>query len=73
MARQCYIALSVERVEVLFEPLVGRHPGIDRAANRLRRSGLYGDFRDDLSRRQKNFGPFHRVPVIAKATFDRLG
>jgi hypothetical protein len=26
-----------------------------------------------LSRRPKNFGPFQRVPVIAKATFDGLG
>ena len=33
------IVLGVERVEVLFEPLVGRDAGIDRAANRLRRSG----------------------------------
>ena len=29
------IILGVERVEVLLEPLVGRHAGIDRAANRL--------------------------------------
>jgi len=58
---------------VLFEALVGRHSGINRAANWLLRFGLHGDFRDDLSRIPKNFGPFHRVPVIAKATFDRLG
>ena len=68
------IILGVERVEVLLEPLVGRDAGIDRAANRLRRSGLHDeDPFDGLSRRPKNFGPFQRVPVIAKATFDRLG
>jgi hypothetical protein len=26
-----------------------------------------------LSRRPKNRGPFQRVPVMAKAIFDRLG
>ena len=26
-----------------------------------------------IYRRPKNFGPFQRVPVIAKAAFDRLG
>jgi IS5 family transposase len=47
---------------------------IDRAANRLRRSGLHDEVTfDRLARRPKNFGPFQRVPVIAKAAFVRLG
>ena len=37
------IVLGVERVEVLLEPLVGRDAGIDRAANRLGRSGLHDE------------------------------
>jgi hypothetical protein len=28
------VILGIERVEVLFETLVGRHPGIDRATHR---------------------------------------
>ena len=68
------IILGIERVEVLFKPLVSRDAGIDRAANAFRRSDLHaGDLFDGLSRRPKNFGPFQRVPVIAKATFDKLG
>jgi hypothetical protein len=37
------IILGIERVEVLLQPLVGRDAGIDRAANRLCRSGLHAD------------------------------
>ena len=66
--------LGIERVEVLLQPMVGRDAGIDRAADRL------GDpvftaapLCDGLSRRPKNLGPVQRVPVMAKATLDRLG
>ena len=46
---------------------------IDRAANRLDRHGRHGAVPfDGLARRPKNLGPFQRVPVIAKAAFDRL-
>jgi hypothetical protein len=34
---------------------------------------LASDFDVDRSRNPKNRGPFQRVPVIANATFDRLG
>ena len=68
------IMLSVEGIKVLLQPLVSRDTGIDRAANRLCRSGLQAeDPFDGLSRRPKNLGPFQRVPVIAKATLERLG
>ena len=68
------IILCVEGVEVLIEPLVGRNACIDRTADQLRRHGLHDDVPfDGLTRKPKNFGPFQRVPVIAKATFDRLG
>jgi hypothetical protein len=66
--------LGVERVEVLLEPLLGRDAGIDRATNGLGKFLPHGeDPFDGLSRMPKNFGPLQRVPVIAKATFDRLG
>ena len=68
------IVLGVEGVEVLFEPLVGGDPGVDRAANLFRSSRLHdrASF-DGLSRKPKNRGPFQRVPVMAWAIFDRLG
>ena len=67
------IILGVERVEVLLQSLVGRNAGINRTANEFCWSGPNTvDPFDGLSRRPKNFGPFQRVPVMAKATFDRL-
>jgi len=68
------VILGIERVEVLLEPMVGGHTGVDRAADWLGRRLLHGRTSDaDLSRRPKNLGPFQREPVIAKATLDRLG
>ena len=64
------LALRVERVEVLLEPVIGRHPRVDGAAQRLW-AGL-GHPASFLSRRPKKRGPFQRVPVIARATWDRL-
>ena len=67
------IMLGVQRVEVLFEPVVGRHAGINGAANRFERPVLHDRTSDaGLSRRPKNLGPFQRAPVMAKATLDRL-
>ena len=66
------VMLGVQRVEVLLQPMVGRHAGIDRAANRLDGPALHGRTSDDGLSRPKNLGPDQRVPVIAKATLDRL-
>src|SRR6266851_5401174 len=70
------LVLRVQRVELLVEPVLGGDPRIDRAADRLDRScphdrALFVDL-SSLSRRPKKRGPFHLVPVIAKATFERL-
>ncbi len=65
--------LGIERVEVLFEPMIGRDPGVDRAANRLGGPGLHvRTSAGTLLRTPKNLGPLQRVPVIAWATSDRL-
>src|SRR5215204_5235066 len=66
------LALRVERVEVLLEAVLGRHTGVDGAAQRL---GARFDHRPEpfWSRRPKKRGPFQRVPVIARATLERLG
>jgi hypothetical protein len=67
------IVLGIERIEVLFEPLVVRHAGIDGAANAFWGGGRHcGRPFADLSRNPKNFGPFQRVPVMAQAIRDRL-
>ena len=68
------VILGIERVEVLLKPLVSRDAGINRTTDGFRGSGLHtGDPFDGLSRKPKNLGPFQRVPVMAKATFDKLG
>src|SRR5262245_3681217 len=66
------IILGIERVEVLIEARFGRDPGIDGAADFS--SGRRHDLAsgETLSRRPKNRGPFQLVPVMAKATLDRL-
>src|SRR6476620_5676194 len=68
----CRIALGVERVEVLLKPLICRDAGIYRTAGWLTNLHVRTTL-DGLSRRPKNLGPFQRVPVMAKATLDRLG
>ena len=67
------IILGIERVEVLFEPLVIRHPAIYGAANAFCGAGRHceGPF-TGLSRSPKNLGPFQRVPVMTQAIRDRL-
>ena len=62
------LALGVERVELLLETLLGGLAGIDRAAELAGRQGGQAL----PLRRPKNSGPFHLVPVIARATADRL-
>src|SRR3984893_15277051 len=70
------IVLGVQRVELLVETMVGGDPGIDRTADRFDRRSLHDRVstaeRFSLSRRPKKRGPFHLVPVIAKATLERL-
>src|SRR4051794_9332405 len=66
------LALGVEGVEVLLKTVLGRDPRVDRAAQRLR--GWAGHERSPgfWPRRPKKRGPFQRVPVMARATCDRL-
>src|SRR5579863_311442 len=68
--------LGIQRVELLIEPLISGDPGVDCAADRFDRGRLHDRAsavdRSSLSRRPKKRGPFHLVPVMAKATLDRL-
>src|SRR6266403_1379351 len=61
---------------IKIEPMLGRDPGIDRAADRSDGWSLHDRAsivdRSSLSRRPKKRGPFHLVPVMAKATLERL-
>ena len=77
-------ALVVEGIEVLFEADVGRHSGVDGAAEprlrSLRRHGIASsasvalqirlDWRPTLSPKKR--WPFQLVPVMALAIIDRL-
>src|SRR5215218_8530954 len=65
------LALAVERVELLLEPVLGRDTGVDRAAQNTNRLPLHHDARA-RSRSPKKRGPFQFVPVMARATLDRL-
>ena len=69
----CRIILGIKRIEVLIEARLGRDPGIDGAAH-LTSDRSRHDLASTtiLSRRPKNRGPFQLVPVMAKATLDRL-
>jgi hypothetical protein len=64
--------LGVQRVEVLLKPMVGRHAGVDGASNRFGSPGLHRRTSDDGLSRPKNLGPDQRVPVMVKATSERL-
>src|SRR5258706_2388814 len=70
------IILGIQRVELLIESMIGGDPGIDGAADRPDRRSLHGRAstadRSSLSLSPKKRGPFHLVPVIAKATLERL-
>src|SRR5258708_17482373 len=70
------IVLRIQRVELLVKPTLSRDPRIDGAADRPYGLSLHGRVsiadRSYLSRRPKKRGPFHLVPVMAKATLERL-
>src|SRR5262245_50553368 len=67
------IILRIQRVEVLVQAGLGGDPGIDGAAHLLSSCRSHGlVFTAALSRRPKKRGPFHLLPVIAKAILDRL-
>src|SRR5260370_38788709 len=70
------IVLRVQRVELRVEPMLGRDPRIDRTGDGSDGWSLHGRpsvvDRSSLSRRPKKRGPFHLVPVMAKATLQRL-
>jgi len=75
IGRGC-VVLRIERVELLIQPVVGGDPGVDRAADGFDHRSLHDRAsaagRSSLSLRPKKRGPFHFVPVIAKATLERL-
>src|SRR6202023_3907384 len=70
------IVLRIQRVELLVESVLRRDPRIDRAADRSDGWSLHDRAsivdRSSLSRKPKKRGPFHLVPVMAKATLERL-
>src|SRR5258707_15101421 len=70
------IVLRIQRVELLVEPVLSRAPRIDGAAARSDGWSLHDRAsivdRSSLSRKPKKRGPFHLVPVMAKATLERL-
>ena len=62
------LPLRVQRVEVPLQPVLGRDPGVDGAAQALGGTAFYVA----TSRKPKKRGPLQRVPVMARATCDRL-
>jgi hypothetical protein len=66
------IVLGVQGVELLVKTSIRRHSRIDGATYGFA-CGRHGATSVDcLARRPKNRGPFHLLPVIAWAIFDRL-
>src|SRR6266404_370445 len=70
------IVLSIQRIELLVESMFRGDAGVDGTADGPDRRSLHdrapASNRSSLSLRPKKRGPFHLVPVIAKATLDRL-
>src|SRR5688572_13000799 len=70
------IALGIKGIEILIEPVVGGDAGVDGATNprapRCAHTRASSVTRVCLSRKPKKRGPFQRVPVIARATSERL-
>ena len=64
-------ALGVEAVEALLQTLLGAFPRVDRAAD-LGLALVPAHPPLPVLRRPKNSGPDHWVPVIARATAERL-
>ena len=75
IGRGC-VVLGIERVELLIQSMVGGDPGVDRATDGFDCGNPHdrasATSRSSLSLRPKKRGPFHFVPVIAKATLERL-
>src|ERR1700733_5257321 len=75
ISRGC-VVLGIERIELLIQSVIGRDPGVDRAADGFEARSLHdrasAGARSSLSLSPKKRGPFHFVPVIAKATLERL-
>src|SRR5882762_11478460 len=70
------IVLGVQRIELLVESMFRGDAGVDGTADGPDRRSLHdrapASNRSALSLRPKKRGPFHLVPVIAKATLERL-
>jgi len=68
------LTLSIQAVEVLFKPFLARLARIDRATDLplRRQDAALRVGRSGLCSSPKNLGPDHRVPVIVRATSDRL-
>ncbi len=67
--RHATLALGVERVEVLVEPLLRGLAGVNGAADGLLRGGGGGGHAGSFVK-PKNRKPFQREPVMAEATAD---
>src|SRR5258705_4822188 len=71
------IVLSIQRIELLVESMFRGDAGVDGTADGPDRRSLHdrapASNRSSLSLRPKKRGPFHLVPVIAKATLERSG
>jgi hypothetical protein len=65
------VMLGIQRAEILLQPILGRDPGIDGAANPPGGPRAH-DGPSERRRRPKKRGPDHRVPVMANATAERL-
>ncbi len=63
------LPLGVQAVEALLQALLGAFPSVDRAAQLTGWAALHGP---SCMRSPKNRGPFQRIPVISRATADRL-
>ena len=68
------LALGIQGVEVLIQPMVGRDPRVDGAAQAFLLGPGHGDTSRPVARPvPKKRGPLQRVPVMARATSERLG
>ncbi len=65
------LALGVQAVEGQLEAFLAGLPGVDRTADLALDLGS-AHFPPPVFRRPKNSGPDHWVPVIARATAERL-
>src|SRR5258706_4480593 len=70
------IVTSIQRIDLLVESMFRGDAGVDGTADGPDRRSLHdrapASNRSSLSLSPKKRGPFHLVPVIAKATLERL-